>query len=293
MPACGLLLVDKPAGMTSHDVVAKARRWCATRSVGHAGTLDPQATGLLVLAVGDATRWLPYLADDKTYEAGLALGQETDTEDIWGQTIRTHAGSLPEPSQVLHALEALQQCTQQVPPMVSALKHQGQRLYDLARQGIVLERPSRPIQIHSIQVRAFDSQGADFSVHCSSGTYVRSLCAAVGQSLGCGGAMRSLKRTQVGPFCLAQALPYDALQQDDGLALRSLLGHETALQHLPALDLEAPDAQIVGHGGWVRLESALGEGQACRLLFEGRFLALARRQGDRVQPERVFQHETA
>jgi tRNA pseudouridine55 synthase len=293
MEACGLLLVDKPAGLSSHDVVGRARRWLGTRSVGHAGTLDPQATGLLVLAIGEATRWLPYLLNDKVYQAGLALGQETDTEDIWGKVIRQHEGVLPEPASVLRAVEGIEHCQTQVPPMVSALKHQGQRLYDLARQGIEVERPARPISIHSIQVLSYDSQGAEFIVHCSSGTYVRSLCAETGRSLGCGGVMRSLRRLRVGAFFLEQALTVEALQEEPDLARQALLGYQKALGHLQALELDEASAAIVGHGGWIRTSQACDDGKPCALVFKNRLFALARMSQDRLQPERVFQHETA
>ena len=286
----GILLIDKPAGMTSHDVVARLRRELGRKDLGHAGTLDPQATGLLVVALGAATKWLPYLPSDKLYSAALHLGLETDSEDIWGKELRRSDASALDEARVRQALESLKGLSEQVPPMVSALKRGGRPLYELAREGVEVERPPRPIEIHALKVTAVRLPEADFEVHCGGGTYVRSLCAEAGRRLSVGACLSRLRRLACGGFKVDQALD-QALWTKDAL-LGALLGPEQALANLGRRELTQAQAADVSHGRAVALEQG-EEGQVLRLhgpdgslaalavagLKEGRWLA---------QPERVF-----
>lgn len=209
----GVLLIDKPAGLTSHDVVGRIRRLFGTRRVGHTGTLDPMATGVLVLLVGRAAKAAEYLtAHEKCYEAILRLGLTTDTEDTTGNTLTTSA-EIPSKDEVLAAAEHYLGRYMQTPPMVSALKVGGQKLLDLARRGIEVERAAREVTIHALNVTETgrtDEYG--LFVHCSSGTYIRTLCADIGRDLGCGGAMAALRRTKAGRFDIADCHTLEALE---------------------------------------------------------------------------------
>lgn len=284
----GLLLLDKPGGLTSHDVVARVRKLLQTREVGHAGTLDPQATGLLVVAVGKATRWLPYLPDDKGYVATVKLGLATSTEDLWGSPLEAREGQPPSQDEFRAALEGLRSLTEQVPPMVSALKKDGRRLYELAREGIVVDRPARPLTLHRLDVLAVRGLEADFEVHCSAGTYVRTLCVEAGRRLGWPACLSALRRTRSGRFRVEDALPQERWTAE---ALHAAaLSAAAALAHLPAHELGDDDAAGVRQGRAVALKTAPAPG-AWRLNHSGRLLALAEAPASepwRLQPKRVF-----
>lgn len=280
----GLLLLDKPAGLSSHDVVARVRKALGTREVGHAGTLDPSATGLLVAAVGAATRWLPYLPGDKRYAATLRLGLATSTEDVWGEALERDDAPPPAPADLEKALLGLTELRQQVPPMVSALKRGGRRLYELARQGVEVERRPRPVSIRAVRVLALRGQEADFEVDCGAGTYVRTLCVEAGRRLGRPACLAALRRLGQGGFSVAQALPQARWTRE---ALRqALLGAEQALGHLPARELSGPEAEGVRHGRAVRMDGA--QAGVWRLHHAGRLLALAEAAADGLHPRRVF-----
>lgn len=242
----GILVVDKPAGMTSADVVSRVKRALGVRRIGHTGTLDPMATGVLPLCLGEATKVAGYLlAEDKEYEGELLLGVETDTLDAEGAvTARDEAGAAAVSEERLRAVMAgFAGPGVQVPPMFSALKHKGRRLHELARAGQVVDREPRPIVIHRIELRAFTPPRAGFAVHCSKGTYVRSLVADIGRALGCGAHLTALRRTRSGAFTLAQSLPVDQIAQiardqaagqlaRDSAAL-ALVSPARALDHMP------------------------------------------------------------
>jgi len=218
----GILLIDKPAGMTSFDVVARVRRLYGTKQVGHTGTLDPMATGLLAVLVGSAVKASEFLTEkDKTYQAGLRLGITTDTEDITG-TVLTRCSVIPSKRAVLSAAKNFVGTILQTPPMYSALKVNGEKLVDLARRGITVEREARPVNIHSLEI---DGSGADYTMRvvCSKGTYIRTLCADIGKALGCGGAMSSLRRIQTGDFDLAGAHTLKEIEETDTERRTSLL----------------------------------------------------------------------
>ena len=236
---CGVLLIDKPAGMTSHDVVGKVRRLFGTRRVGHTGTLDPMATGVLVLLVGRAAKAAEYLAvHDKCYEAVLRLGITTDTEDTTGEILTT-CEDIPPEDAVITAAKAFCGSYMQTPPMYSALKVNGQKLIDLARRGVEVERAAREIKIHALEI-APTARAAEYAltVSCSAGTYIRTLCADIGKKLGCGGAMAALRRTKTGDFSIADCTTLEALEHmnEEARAAR-LLPIERLFADLPTVCL--------------------------------------------------------
>ena len=210
----GFAIVDKPAGMTSHDVVGRARKQLQERRVGHAGTLDPDATGVLLLGIGRATRLLQFLSGcDKTYVAEIELGRETDTLDAAGIVTATYDMHAVTPADVTAAARQFVGDIDQVPPMVSAIKIGGRRLHELAREGIEVERPARRVRVDRfvIERAAHDDLVYRAEIDCSSGTYIRSLAADLGRALGGGAHLRTLRRTRVGRFSIDEASPLDAL----------------------------------------------------------------------------------
>ena len=209
----GILLVDKPAGMTSHDVVWRIRKLFGTKKVGHTGTLDPMATGVLVVLLGRAAKACEYVShDEKVYEATLRLGLTTDTEDVTG-TVLTTADSLPSPAEVDAVLPAFRGEILQVPPMYSALKVNGRKLCDLARAGKVVERQARPVTVKSLICEATETpEDYRLTVRVSGGTYIRTLCADIGAALGCGGVMAALRRTEAGGFSITDSATLEALE---------------------------------------------------------------------------------
>lgn len=208
----GILNVDKPAGMTSHDVVDRVRQMTGQRRVGHAGTLDPSATGVLVVCLGQATRVAEYLMADKVYLAQMCLGVSTDTHDAEGEVTATAEVDVRE-EEVREALASFVGPIQQVPPMYSALKREGTPLYKLARQGITVEREPRPVEIHDIELLAWTPPLLIIRVECSPGTYIRALARDLGQKLGCGAHLHSLTRLASGHFTLEKAVSLEALAQ--------------------------------------------------------------------------------
>jgi len=237
----GVAVVDKPAGWTSHDVVAKARGVLGTRRVGHSGTLDPDATGVLVLGVGRATRLLRFLTElPKSYEAEIALGAETDTGDSSGSVVARWDMAGVTEAAVRAAAADLTGEIMQVPPMVSAVKVGGRKLYELAREGVEVERPARPVTVHRFDIAPAAAEGVwRATVECSSGTYVRTLASDMGRALGGGAHLRSLRRTAVGGFTLEQARPVES---------PVLLPMAAAVGHLPGVSLDEAGAADVRHG---------------------------------------------
>ena len=211
----GIVIVDKPQGWTSQDVVSKLRGVFRTRRIGHGGTLDPMATGVLPVFVGRATRGVEFFEHaDKTYEAVLQLGVTTDTEDTTGTVLEEKPVAVSE-EQFLSVLEQFRGEIAQIPPMYSALKVNGQKLYDLARQGKEVERKSRKITIFRLECLSFDGTSAKLLVHCSKGTYIRTLCKDIGAALGCGGCMAALCRVQAGEYTIENAVSLEALVETE------------------------------------------------------------------------------
>ena len=221
----GIVIVDKPQDWTSQDVTARLRRVFNTRRIGHGGTLDPMATGVLPVFVGRATRGVEFFEHaDKVYEATLRLGVITDTEDITGTVLEQREVSVSE-ADFLAVLDRFRGEIQQIPPMYSAIKVNGQKLYDLARQGKDVARKSRTITIHALNCLEFSGNTAKLRIHCSKGTYIRTLCKDIGEALGCGGCMEALRRTAAGDYAIEKAVP-----------LETLLGSEDPGQYLLPVD---------------------------------------------------------
>jgi len=213
-PLNGVILIDKPSSRTSQEVVTQVKKMLRVRKAGHTGTLDPFATGVLPVCLNEGTKLAPFLIDqDKEYEGGLVLGIETDTQDSTGQIINTQpVGDIPS-DRIIAAFARFQGTIEQIPPMFSAVKHQGVRLYELAREGKSVERTSRQVMIFSIEILTIALPHISFRVHCSKGTYIRTLANDIGRVLGCGACLKSLRRTASGTFRLEQAITPDALRE--------------------------------------------------------------------------------
>jgi tRNA pseudouridine55 synthase len=276
-PASGLLNVDKLRGLTSHDVVARVRRLTGERRVGHTGTLDPLATGVLLLCVGRATRLAEYLMQgDKVYRATVRFGIETETWDAEGEIVTEADARRLSQADIEAALPQFTGIITQTPPMYSALKHEGRTLYRLARQGITIEREPRRVEIASLVVREWRSPDLVLDVSCSKGTYIRALAHDLGQALGTGAYLANLARTAVGPFRIEQAISLDALQQAaaQGRWRDLLLPVETGLAHLPAATVDAETARRLGFGQSVALAIETDETICCAYDTERRLIAI-------------------
>jgi tRNA pseudouridine55 synthase len=250
----GVLNLDKPSGPTSHDMVARVRRLFGTRRVGHAGTLDPAATGVLVVLLGVATRLAEYVTDlPKRYEAEILFGRRTDTQDSTGMLLSECDTSFLTASAVRAAMEPLRGDILQVPPMVSAVKIGGKRLYELARRGETVERVPRPVTVYELRLEEFLSGSAargQLSVCCSSGTYVRTLCADLGEALGCGAVMGNLRRTAIGAFRVSEAVSLEQVEQAalEGQQAELLLPTVAAVAHLPSVTVDDAERSRLMHG---------------------------------------------
>jgi tRNA pseudouridine55 synthase len=289
--AHGILNLYKPSGPTSHDCVYRVRRVYGTRRVGHAGTLDPLATGVLLMGLGNGTRVLEYLQGmPKTYLADLRFGIATDTQDITGKVIDRSDPSDLTHQAVIEALAPFIGEIQQLPPMFSALKQGGKKLYELARKGETVEREARPVTIYALELLDFQP-GAEASgrlrVQCSAGTYIRTLCHDLGDALGCGATMTALEREAIGPFTAADATSLDNLTEE-----RPLVPLAKALEHLPAAVLSDDEARRLTQGQFVSAPEGTPDG-ANRVLNEaGELLAIAIVHGHGearlLAPEKVF-----
>ena len=281
-PIDGLLLVDKPAGVTSHDVVDAARRVLRTRRVGHAGTLDPFATGLLVLLIGHATRLLPHLSGEpKVYDTTIQFGAETDTDDVMGSVTRSAA--LPDESRVRAAITSLTGTFDQVPPDYSAKQVAGRRAYHAARSGEALELASVPVTVHRWDVRALSSERLEATITCGGGTYIRALARDLGRLSESAAHVVSLRRTQSGPFVVAEAASLDAVR-GGSIAPRPALD---ALPHLPVVALAPADVISVRHGRTIG--AAEGAAPVAALVGPaGELVAVAERSGASWQPRVVI-----
>ena len=237
----GIVIVDKPQDWTSQDVTAKLRGVFQTRRIGHGGTLDPMATGVLPVFVGRATRGVEFFEHaEKTYEAVLQLGLATDTEDITGTVLEEKPVCVSEP-QVKAVLEQFRGEIQQIPPMYSAIKINGQKLCDLARKGREVERAPRTITIHALDFLGMEGSQVHLRVHCSKGTYIRTLCKDIGEALGCGGCMAELRRVTAGEYTIEQSVPLQKLIESENPA-QFLRGVDTMFSQHPAVTLTEKQA---------------------------------------------------
>lgn len=279
---CGILLMDKPQGFTSHDVVAKLRGILHTRRIGHGGTLDPMATGVLPVFVGGATKAADFAAaQDKEYVAGFTLGYETDTQDVTGETLR-RSGKTATRDEVMQAAARFLGAQQQVPPMYSAVKVNGQKLYDLARKGKEVERPARDIFVHEMMLTDFDeaAQKGMLRLTVSKGTYVRTLVHDMGVSLGTLAVMHSLVRTRAGAYPLDACHTFAEVEQamQDGKAQDLLLPVDGLFAEYPAVTLTDEGAERIARGAVVFPRQAAGmpeiESALCRVYHQAQFLLL-------------------
>jgi tRNA pseudouridine55 synthase len=288
MAESGLIIVDKPAEWTSHDVVAKLRRFAGTRRVGHAGTLDPMATGVLVVGVEKATRLLGHLAlTEKVYAGTIRLGVTTNTDDAQGQVTASASAANVTSEQVRAGVAALTGEIMQIPPQVSAIKVDGQRAYKLARAGEEVALVARPVTIHAFEVTAIRQQDdvvdVDATIRCSSGTYIRALARDLGAGLGVGGHLTALRRTRVGPYDLSRASTIEQLAE----RCEVLPIGEAVAAAFPRRDVSDEEARVVRHGG--RLPAAgLGKGPIGMFGPDGELLALVEEQGRLAKPLAVF-----
>lgn len=246
----GIIIVNKETGFTSHDVVAKLRGICGQKKIGHTGTLDPAATGVLPVCLGSGTKLCDMLTDrDKEYVAELLLGVETDTQDTMGSVLRESPVTVTE-EEVSRACLSFLGDYDQIPPMYSALKVDGKKLYELARAGKEVERKARRVRILELEILEMRLPVVKLRVVCSKGTYIRTLCSDIGQKLGCGGAMQSLQRTKVGRFRLEDALTLGELQQlkDSGELERVVQPVDSLFEETPALHVTAEAARLLENG---------------------------------------------
>jgi tRNA pseudouridine55 synthase len=274
----GILLIDKPSGITSHDAVALVRRVLGVKRVGHAGTLDPMATGLLVMGVGRGTRLLRFLGETpKLYEGAGVLGVETTTLDAEGEEVARHPVEVTE-DELRAAIARFQGTIEQVPPAYSAVHVGGERSYRVARRGQKVRAPARTVHVYAFNLRGFHAPRFAFRVRCSGGTYVRSLVADVGSLLGCGAHLAALRRTAVGPFRVDEARP----PEDPGPVLP--LGR--AVEHLAAVELDQEEAKAAGHG---RILGPAGIPGPYRAVGpDGRLIGIYRDDGAKAVPEVIL-----
>ena len=292
-PDSGLLIVGKPGGMTSHDVVARVRRIIGTRRVGHAGTLDPMATGVLVIGVEKATRLLGYLTlTEKEYQATIRLGQSTSTDDAEGEPAGGSSASRVPDADLRAAIGALTGPIQQVPPQVSAIKVNGQRAYKLTRAGAAPELTARPVTVHEFTIRAIRAAGdlldVDATIRCSSGTYIRSLARDLGTALGTGGHLTALRRTQVGPYSVAAACTLEELQESQRTWLIPL--SSAASQSFPQRFLTEPETRALTHGAPIAATpgGAAPDGPVAAFGPDGALIALLEDREGKSRPLAVF-----
>ena len=277
----GVFLLDKPQGMSSNDIMQKVKRIFQANKAGHTGALDPLATGMLPICLGEATKFSQFLLDaDKRYLVTAKLGERTDTSDAEGQIVETRDVNVKTP-EILTALEQFRGNILQVPTMFSALKHNGKPLYEYARQGITVEREARPITIFELNFIEYNAPYLTLEVHCSKGTYIRTLVDDLGEVLGCGGHVTMLRRTAVADYLTEKMLDWHALQslaeqQDLSLLDALLLPMDTAVAKLPALTLDENQTQGIGFGQRIKFNNPNRlQGQVRLFSHENRFLGVA------------------
>jgi tRNA pseudouridine55 synthase len=288
----GVLPIDKPEGPTSHDVVAIVRRALRTREVGHTGTLDPFASGLLLICLGSATRLAEYLTGlPKAYLATLRLGEATDTDDLTGSVIGGgDAWRGLDEDAIRQALAAQVGDIMQLPPAYSAKKVEGERMYAVARRGGEVRRTAVPVHIESITVTAIRLPDVEFEVSCGSGTYIRAIARDAGETLGVGGHLRALRRTRVGAHSVEGALTLDDVSDPERVRA-ALITPLDAVAHMPRVSLDAEGVIAIGHGRGVPAPPEVSDGVPVALADGMRLAAIGERTGDLIRPRKVFPRE--
>ena len=294
----GVFLLDKPQGMSSNDIMQKVKRIFQANKAGHTGALDPLATGMLPICLGEATKFSQFLLDaDKRYLVTAKLGERTDTSDAEGQIVETREVKVKTP-EILTALEQFRGDILQVPTMFSALKHNGKPLYEYARQGITVEREARPITIFELNFIEYNAPYLTLEVHCSKGTYIRTLVDDLGETLGCGAHVTMLRRTAVADYPTEKMLDWNALQslaaqQDLSLLDALLLPMDTAVAKLPTLTLDESQTQGIGFGQRVKFDNPNSlQGQVRLFSHENRFLGVAViDENNVIRPQRLVVYE--
>lgn len=284
----GIIVLDKPSGKTSHDMVNFMRRLTGIRRIGHTGTLDPMATGVLPLCIGSAAKVSDMLTEtDKRYRAEMVLGIETDTEDISGSVLRKSEITVGE-KEIRETVSGFVGKISQIPPMYSAIKQNGKKLYELARQGIEVERPPREVTIHSIDILEISGNAVTIDVKCSKGTYIRTLCADIGKKLGTGACMTSLRRTAAGIFTIENSYTAEALEKRHDEIEELLIPTDSVFKECPPIYLNEKQTRSIVNG--VRMTWREGEeNQAYRLYSEkGEFLCVSRCIEGKLQLEKSF-----
>ena len=290
----GVFLLDKPQGMSSNEIMQKVKRIFQANKAGHTGALDPLATGMLPICLGEATKFSQFLLDaDKRYLVTAKLGERTDTSDAEGQIVETHEVKVKTP-EILTALEQFRGDILQVPTMFSALKHNGKPLYEYARQGITVEREARPITIFELNFIEYNAPYLTLEVHCSKGTYIRTLVDDLGEALGCGAHVTMLRRTAVADYPTEKMLDWNALQalaepQDLSLLDALLLPIDTAVAKLPTLTLNESQTQGIGFGQRIKFDNLNRlQGQVRLFSHENRFLGVAMiDENNVIRPQRL------
>jgi len=292
----GILNIDKPQGITSYRVVAAVKRLSGERRVGHAGTLDPMATGVLPVCLGQATRLVEFLAEaSKTYLADIELGLTTDTYDASGRVVQRGEPAGIRREQIEAVLASFRGTIRQMPPMYSAIRHQGKKLYELARAGITVARKSRPATIHSLDIVDFQPPLMTIEVECGKGTYIRSLAHDLGQSLGCGAVLKSLVRRRYGPFDIREAVSIPSLEaaSRSGRWEHFLHPMDRVLSAWPAAVVDEATEQVIRNGLPVALLLEPPDHRRCRTYTaDGRFLGVLRfdKETGKWHPQKVFQN---
>lgn len=294
----GIINIKKEKGFTSHDVVAKMRGILRQKKIGHTGTLDPDATGVLPVCLGKATKLCDLIADwDKTYEAVLLLGKETDTEDISGTVLHESEVTVDE-QQIREIISSFTGDYLQIPPMYSAKKVKGKKLYELAREGIVIERKPCPVRISNIEIKEIDLPYIRFEVSCSKGTYIRSLCRDIGEKAGCGGCMASLVRTRVSAFYLEDAITLEELEllRNQDILDTCVKSIDTVFSDYPAV-IALKEAERYLYNGnkissrYCKMDSSWNGEGFCRVYDrEGHFIGIYQRekQNEMLKPHKLF-----
>jgi tRNA pseudouridine55 synthase len=291
----GVLVVDKPVGMTSHDVVQAVRNGTGIRRAGHTGTLDPRASGVLVILIGPAVRLSEYVsASDKRYQAIIRMGSSTDTYDAEGSFTRSDVPTDISEEEFEKTLKQFEGEIEQVPPPYSAVKVKGRKAYEMARQGEQVELEPRKIQVYHLDVLEWAPPEVVIDVHCSSGTYVRSLANDLGEALGCGAYLVGLRRTKSGRFSLRDAVPLRKLQEafQAGNWYQFLIPAAEALGDWPAVELDPDEVENVRHGHRVKADSQLDSSMVRGVSMQGELVALLEltegEEGPEWQPKKVF-----